>query len=827
MPPLPLPRRPLRRPAHATSPPITVAGSRAWVLEVGLAVVLALGLAQALRAGEPSDAPGATPGTAPAIETDAPGILREGFAIEGVIRGGRVPIPIDHVASALARGTLAAPGDGVTLLLPNDRHAEWRSVRADDQGRFPVIRGGYLALSVSSPRDRVAMLRATGHAMVFVNTEPRAGDPYAHGYVDLPIHLRAGENLLLFASAGRGPMRAELRPPPPPPGDVFALTADLTVPDVIIGETEPLEVGVVVVNTSDRPRHVAVRPILPGTALRSAPHAASAHEPALPPLSVRQMRLTLPSPDAGALPTGKDGTQSIRFEAAVIERIDGDERPAHSFVVELRLRRPHQTHRRTFISAIDGSVQYYAVVPPPPDSPMTDAQPGLALSLHGASVEAISQAQAYSPRPGVYIVCPTNRRPFGFDWESWGRLDALEVLSMAERRFRTDPARRYLTGHSMGGHGTWHLGVMHPELWAAIAPSAGWLSFDTYTGSRLPPQNDPGDEAMAEVFRRASTDSDVPARMHTLRDHRVPVYILHGDKDDNVPVTQARRARELLRELGVEPGYHEQPDAGHWWDGDAAPGADCVDWPPIFELFNQSRRSNAPPMPASLVDPAPPALRPFMVRAFVYATAGTAEENAWSLARARFDAERWWYQGNGRGVVLSDHEALNAGLAGAAGVLAYGHSDMNLWVRSALAPGTGTPARIARGRAEVEGRMFTHADHEQHRDNGVGLILRLDTAPAISAQSERAGQGVSTDSVIIAGTTLQAMRATDRWPLFSSGVRFPGVTVFRADAGSLGIRGIVGAGWLSSDTRVPAPERAIRWRSEAAGSAPSDDNTAR
>jgi dienelactone hydrolase len=796
-------------------------------LDVVLALVLALGLAHALRAGEPSGTPGVTPGAAPAIETDAPVILREGFAIEGVVRGGRVPIPIDHVASALARGTLAAPGDGVTLLLPNDRHAEWRSVRADDQGRFPVIRGGYLALSVSSPGERVAMLRATGHAMVFVNSEPRAGDPYAHGYVDLPILLRAGENLLLFASAGRGPIRAELRPPPTPPGDVFALPEDLTVPDVIIGESEPLEVGVVVVNASDRPRHVAVRQIPPGSPPRSAPPAAHAHEPALPPLSVRKMRLTLTWPDAGAPPTGHDGPQSIRFDAAVIERIDGDERPVHSFVVELRLRQPHQTHRRTFISAIDGSVQYYAVVPPPTDSPAPDARPGLVLSLHGASVEAISQAQAYSSRPGVYIVCPTNRRPFGFDWESWGRLDALEVLSLAERRFRTDPARRYLTGHSMGGHGTWHLGVMHPELWAAIAPSAGWLSFDTYTGARLPPQNDPGDEAIAEVFRRASADSDIPARMHALRDHRVPVYILHGDKDDNVPVTQARRARELLRELGLEPGYHEQPDAGHWWDGDAAPGADCVDWPPIFEVFDQSRRNNAAPMPASLVDPAPPALRPFMVRAFVYATSGTAEENAWSLARACFDAERWWYQGNGRGVVLSDHEALNAGLAGVAGVLAYGHSDMNLWVRSALASGTSTPVRIARGRAEVEGRMFTHAVHEQHRDNGFGLILRLDTAPVTPAQSHRAELDVSTDSLIIAGTTLQAMRATDRWPLFSSGVRFPGVTVFRSDAGSLGIRGIVGAGWLSSDARVPEPERVIQWRSEAGGTAPSDINTAR
>ena len=31
--------------------------------------------------------------------------------------------------------------------------------------------------------------------------------------------------------------------------------------------------------------------------------------------------------------------------------------------------------------------------------------------------------------------------------------------------------------------------------------------------------------------------------------------------------------------------HHWEPDAGHWWDGEAAPGADCVDWLPLFDLI--------------------------------------------------------------------------------------------------------------------------------------------------------------------------------------------------------------------------------------------------
>lgn len=60
------------------------------------------------------------------------------------------------------------------------------------------------------------------------------------------------------------------------------------------------------------------------------------------------------------------------------------------------------------------------------------------------------------------------------------------------------------------------------------------------------------------------------------------VYILHGDKDDNVPVEQARTMKDLLTKAGhTDLGYHEQPGAGHWW------GNECVDWPAIFDMFRR------------------------------------------------------------------------------------------------------------------------------------------------------------------------------------------------------------------------------------------------
>lgn len=161
--------------------------------------------------------------------------------------------------------------------------------------------------------------------------------------------------------------------------------------------------------------------------------------------------------------------------------------------------------------AIDGSVQYYAVLPA--QKVLKDAPPpARVLTLHGAGVEAIGQVDAYSPKTWATLVAPTNRRPVGFNWEDWGRLDALEVLELARKQWRTDPYRVYLTGHSMGGHSTWQVGLTHPDRFAVIAPSAGWVSIWTYaTSARLGQRERAADEKtdpMEQFLLRCASPSD-------------------------------------------------------------------------------------------------------------------------------------------------------------------------------------------------------------------------------------------------------------------------------------------------------------------------------
>ena len=89
------------------------------------------------------------------------------------------------------------------------------------------------------PADGVMILEATGHTMVYVNGEPRTGDPYGNGIVRLPVALKKGENEFLFL-VGRGRLQAKLVAAPSEPQ---LDTHDLTLPDYVRGEHQGLPGG--------------------------------------------------------------------------------------------------------------------------------------------------------------------------------------------------------------------------------------------------------------------------------------------------------------------------------------------------------------------------------------------------------------------------------------------------------------------------------------------------------------------------------------------------------------------------------------------------------
>ncbi len=671
--------------------------------------------------------------------------IDRGLAVSSVGESARRPINTDDLISRVVLGTLdlgnVKAGDELSA------GKAWSEVSGEGEGFASVGRSTYVLAKVQSERARVMLMDATGHGMVYVNGEPRVGDPYGHGYVTLPVLLREGENTMLFAHAGRGRLRASLRKPA---SGAVLLERDLTLPDARPDGEGEWVVGVPMVNASEVERTLVLRADAGAGEARS-----EAYRMAACTVLKGTVRVRVPKSETEV--------------ALRLEILEGD-RVLTAHTATLGSPRAGSAYKITYTSRVDGSAQYASIVPAPADG--SPFRPALVLSLHGASVEATNQAASYAPRAGYVIACPTNRRPYGFDWEDWGRIDAIEVMDLVKERFGTDAARQYLTGHSMGGHGTWNIGTLYPERFAAIAPSAGWLSFETYTSRGGPAYAPEG--ALGEVFRAARASSDTPALMGNLRGKGI--YILHGDADDNVPIDQARQARTILDQMKIAYAFHEQAGAGHWWDDDQ-PGAACLDWPGIWETFAAHRLKDE----ASRAEVPPPIdargfARGSFKRAFdhefvlVYSTAGTAEENAWSMAKARFDAEQWWYRGNGLARVLSDAQ-FNA-MPTNGNVIVYGHRSSNLAWNTTV---RGARLNLEPGRLSIAGNTLTGDD-----------LAFLAVVPRGGMKDRLVG--------IVGGTGLAGMRATDRLNYFTSGVGFPDVTIGRATMWQDGYSGVVGAG---------------------------------
>ncbi|MBS1723189.1 MAG: prolyl oligopeptidase family serine peptidase [Armatimonadetes bacterium] len=477
-----------------------------------------------------------------------------------VAQGGRTPCPVDPIAYQMVTGDFKAPTQGDKLLLPSGTERTWKPAKAGADGWVSdgAFSGGYAFASFKSASERVAILEAAGHTMVYVNGEPRGGDPYGFGYLKLPVLLHKGENQFLFA-VGRGRMTAKLTEPE----SAFAILGDdPTFPDQIAGEEKRLECSVIVSNATKATIRGRLRCEVDG-------HSGEWWPATVTPLTVKKIRFQTPM-----MPANSEGKVTLRVSLST-----GAGEPVTStkeFSLDVRPRT--SVHKRTFVSGIDGSVQYYAV------QPGTDkGAKAMVLSLHGASVEASGQAAAYGQKSWCDIVCPTNGRPYGFDWEDWGRINALETLADAKRLYKPLEDRIYLTGHSMGGHGTYSIGVTNPGLFAAIAPCAGWISFWSYAGGADWKDADP----VEKVLRRAANGSDTLKMLDNTTG--LGVYIQHGDADDNVPVEQAREMRRRLAEFHKDFDWHEEPGQGHWFDTDPEPGANCEDYAPLFAFLAKHR----------------------------------------------------------------------------------------------------------------------------------------------------------------------------------------------------------------------------------------------
>ena len=178
----------------------------------------------------------------------------------------------------------------------------------------------------------------------------------------------------------------------------------------------------------------------------------------------------------------------------------------------------------------------------------------LVLFLHGAG-ERGDGSESALPRVAVnalpkfaqegeeypfILLCP--QCPENIVWNNVV-LSLKKLLDGVVEKYNADPDRIYCTGLSMGGFGTWEMGVTYPQFFAAIAPICG---------------------------------GGFSWRAYQLKD--VPVWAFHGDADNVVPISYSRTMVDALKAAGGNPRFTVFPGVNHnSWDP-AYKTTDVIAW---------------------------------------------------------------------------------------------------------------------------------------------------------------------------------------------------------------------------------------------------------
>lgn len=141
-----------------------------------------------------------------------------------------------------------------------------------------------------------------------------------------------------------------------------------------------------------------------------------------------------------------------------------------------------------------------------------------------------------TPAPATTPAAAAPAGPTNQQIEKWSEQDVMNVLGMMRTEFNVDPKRIYLTGHSMGGAGTYFLGAKHADIWAAVAPVA------------------------PASFMMNNNRAEIPGKIKAAG---VPIFLTSGDADEAVPIANTRMWHDTITELGMTNEYVEQPGITH------------------------------------------------------------------------------------------------------------------------------------------------------------------------------------------------------------------------------------------------------------------------
>lgn len=254
------------------------------------------------------------------------------------------------------------------------------------------------------------------------------------------------------------------------------------------------------------------------------------------------------------------GKGNLKQEEAALFLLEDTWRLLLKAIPQSRLGRPDMMEEkgarlRAYLSEVDQTFQTYSIsVPSAYDS--TVRWP-LIVSMHGHGWYAPFQGHPAPSYSGAFCLSPQGRG--ATDYKDLGELDVLQAIAEVEKDFNIDPDRIYLTGGSMGGTGSFHLGVHYADRFAGIFPIVGnadnlawtarWGWNRMFSGRNWELRNWLQESHTARAF--AGNLFNLPA------------YILAGAGDTVVPPEHSRNMTAELRKLGCPVEYREYPGVGH------------------------------------------------------------------------------------------------------------------------------------------------------------------------------------------------------------------------------------------------------------------------
>lgn len=165
----------------------------------------------------------------------------------------------------------------------------------------------------------------------------------------------------------------------------------------------------------------------------------------------------------------------------------------------------------------------------------------LILFLHGAGergtnvwlVAKHGPPKIVAGKPDFPFIVVSPQCPAG---RTWDPDVVIALLDQVIGKYRVDKTRVYLTGLSMGGYGTWNVGLLYPERFAALVPICGG-----------------GDPFVFRLYDKN--------RMEAVK--TLPVWAFHGAKDTTVKLAESEKMVDAIKRVGGDVKLTVYPDAAH------------------------------------------------------------------------------------------------------------------------------------------------------------------------------------------------------------------------------------------------------------------------